>query len=650
MYNSIKYDRTLISRDLLFGNPDRETIRISPDGSKISFLAPVNGVLNIWVGPVEKPEEAKPVTSETHRGIRSYIWAYTGKHILYLQDRNGDENWRIYSVNLSSGGIKDLTPLEGVNAKIVSVSEKIPEELIVGLNKRDPQYHDIYRLNIETGNLTQLIENREFVGFDIDDYFKIHLASKTTPDGGIEIFQLTENGWEIFLKVGMEDALSMRIMGFSKTNEEVYLTDSSGRNTAALFIVNLRTGNKTLIAEDTKADCSSFMIHPKEKNVQAVAFEYERLHWKITDPTITEDVEYLNKLETGDMKVVSRTLEDDVWIVVYIMDNGPARYYYYDRDNKVAKFLFTEKEKLQGKPLAKMIPVIIKSRDGFDLVSYYTLPLGSDKNVDGKPDQPLPLVLNVHGGPWSRDRWGYDPKHQWLANRGYAVLSVNFRGSIGFGKSFINAGNLEWGKKMHEDLLDAVNWSVQQGIADPRKIAIMGGSYGGYATLAGLTFTPDTFACGVEIAGPSNLVTLLETMPPYWKPEVELYTNRVGDFRTEEGRLLLRASSPLNYVDRISRPLLIGHGANDPKVKQNEPDQIVKAMKAKNLPVTYVLYADEGHGFTRPESRLSFYAIAESFLAKYLGGRFEPIGRDFHGANLTVPIGAEQIPGLSEAL
>jgi Tol biopolymer transport system component len=274
MYNSIKYDRTLISRDLLFGNPDRETIRISPDGSKISFLAPVNGVLNIWVGPVEKPEEAKPVTSETHRGIRSYIWAYTGKHILYLQDRNGDENWRIYSVNLSSGGIKDLTPLEGVNAKIVSVSEKIPEELIVGLNKRDPQYHDIYRLNIETGNLTQLIENREFVGFDIDDYFKIHLASKTTPDGGIEIFQLTENGWEIFLKVGMEDALSMRIMGFSKTNEEVYLTDSSGRNTAALFIVNLRTGNKTLIAEDTKADCSSFMIHPKEKNVQAVAFEY----------------------------------------------------------------------------------------------------------------------------------------------------------------------------------------------------------------------------------------------------------------------------------------------------------------------------------------------------------------------------------------
>ncbi|MGV8089964.1 MAG: alpha/beta hydrolase family protein, partial [Methanothrix sp.] len=290
------------------------------------------------------------------------------------------------------------------------------------------------------------------------------------------------------------------------------------------------------------------------------------------------------------------------------------------------------------------------TRDGLDMVCYYTLPPESDGDGDGLPDEPLPLVLYVHGGPWGRDYWGFDSTHQWLANRGYAVLSVNFRGSTGLGKDFINAGNLEWGRKMHDDLIDAVNWSVQNRIADPDKIAIMGGSYGGYAALAGITFTPETFACAVDIVGPSNLITLMETIPPYWKPEIEQFTKRVGDFRTEEGRKLLRDRSPLSYVDRISRPLLIGQGANDPRVKQNESDQIVRAMQAKGLPVTYVLYADEGHGFARPENRLSFYAITEAFLREHLGGRYQPIGQDFAGANLTVPAGSNQVTGLEEAL
>ena len=336
--------------------------------------------------------------------------------------------------------------------------------------------------------------------------------------------------------------------------------------------------------------------------------------------------------------------------MVYVVDDGPLRYYYYDHNQRKARFLFTDKEKLQGQDLAKMVPVIIKSRDGLDLVSYYTLPLRSDSNTDGKPDVPLPMVLDVHGGPWARDDWGYNPQHQWLANRGYAVLSVNFRGSTGFGKNFTNAGNLEWGRKMQNDLIDAVEWAVQQGIADPEKIAIMGGSYGGYATLAGLTFTPDTFNCGVDIVGPSNLTSLLQSIPPYWKPELDQLTTRVGDFRTEDGKKLLGERSPLTYVDRIARPLLIAQGANDPRVKQNESDQIVKAMQAKNLPVTYVLYADEGHGFVRPENRLSFYAIAEAFLAEHLGGKYEPIGKDFQGANLTVPAGADEVPGLTDAL
>jgi dipeptidyl aminopeptidase/acylaminoacyl peptidase len=297
-----------------------------------------------------------------------------------------------------------------------------------------------------------------------------------------------------------------------------------------------------------------------------------------------------------------------------------------------------------------MHPRVIKSRDGLDLVSYLSLPKASDPDADGKPDKPLAMVLLVHGGPWGRDTWGYNSMHQWLANRGYAVLSVNFRSSTGFGKRFTNAGDKQWGAKMHDDLLDAVEWATAQGITDKSKVAIMGGSYGGYATLAGLTFTPETFACGVDIVGPSNLITLLQTIPPYWAPILEMFTTRVGDHRTEEGKKFLLSRSPLSFVDRIKRPLLIGQGANDPRVKQSEADQIVKAMQEKKIPVTYVLYPDEGHGFARPENRMSFNAVAEVFFAQCLGGPYEPIGDDFKGSSIQVPEGAGEIHGLPEAL
>jgi dipeptidyl aminopeptidase/acylaminoacyl peptidase len=331
----------------------------------------------------------------------------------------------------------------------------------------------------------------------------------------------------------------------------------------------------------------------------------------------------------------------------------------YDRPTKRTTFLFTNRQALEGLPLARMHSAVIRARDGLELVSYYTLPAGHGRQTtDGKSPpsvvsslpSPLPLVLLVHGGPWGRDVWGYHAIHQWLANRGYAVLSVNFRGSAGFGKAFVNAGNLEWGARMHDDLLDAVQWAIDAGIADPDRVAIMGGSYGGYATLAGLTFTPETFACGVDIVGPSNLVTLLETVPPYWEPMIKVFTTRVGDHRTEEGRAFLRSRSPLTYVDNIQRPLLIGQGANDPRVKQAESDQIVQAMQAKQIPVTYVLYPDEGHGFARPENNLSFFAVAEAFLAQHLEERFEPIGEDFANSSIRVLTGQEQIPGLADGL
>lgn len=644
----------LIQREILFGNPDKSLAWLSPDGTKISFLAPLAGVLNIWVGPANDPEAAKPVTQDAGRGIRFYHWAYTNDHILYIQDKDGDENWRLYCVDVNTAETKNLTPLEGVQTRFQQVSPNFPDEILIGLNDRVSEFHDIYRVNLRSGLRYLIQKNEGFSSFITDDDYNLRLAQRMTPDGGLECLQPTPAGeWEPSVRLGKiapEDTLTTYPVGFDKTGQTLYLIDSRGRNTAALVALDLETGEQTVLAENPQADVSDVLIHPTEKNVQAVAFTYDHKQWQSLDPSLAADLVYLRTVIEGDIEVVRRTLDDRYWIVVYNLDNGPVRAYHYDREAQAAHFLFTNRRALEDLPLAPMRPVVISSSDELNLVSYYTLPLGSDSDSDGYPDAPLPLVLLVHGGPWGRDIWGYDAEHQWLANRGYAVLSVNFRGSTGFGKVFINAADREWGAKMHHDLIDTVVWAIQAGIADPKRVAIMGGSYGGYATLVGLTFTPETFACGVDIVGPSNLVTLLETIPPYWQPEIELFTTRVGDHRTEEGRAFLTERSPLTQVDRIQRPLLIGQGANDPRVKQAESDQIVQAMQARNIPVTYVLYPDEGHGFARPENRMSFYAVAEAFLAEYLGGRYEPIGHDFAGSSITVPVGAEAVPGLTEAL
>jgi dipeptidyl aminopeptidase/acylaminoacyl peptidase len=641
----------LIPREVFFGNPDKITPCLSPDGTRISYLAPVDGVMNVWVGPADDPDSAKPVTGDTDRGIRTYFWAYTNEHILYLQDQAGDENWHVYSVNLETGETTDLTPLEGVQARIQAVSQEFPEEILITLNDRDPTLHDIYHTNITTGEKSLVMENEGFIVFTTDDKYNVRFAVRLTPDGGAEIFQATEDGgWEPFMEIAMEDLLTTGIVGFDKTGRVLYMVDSRNRNTAAFFAMDLGTGEQTLIAEDPRADVSDSMIHPTEKIVQAVSFTYERKHWQIIDESIADDLSYLKTVADGDVEVVSRTLDDDYWMVAYVVDDGPVQYYYYDREEKSAEFLFTHRMALENLSLAKMHSVVIESRDGLDLVNYYTLPVGSDTDSDGRPDEPLPMVLLVHGGPWARVTWDYDPWQQWLANRGYVVFSTNFRGSTGYGKDFINAGNLEWGGKMHDDLIDAVNWTIQEGIADPNRVAIMGGSYGGYATLWGMTNTPDTFACGVNLVGISNLTSFFETIPPYWQPQIELYATRIGDARTEEGRAFLTKRSPLTYADQITKPLLISQGANDPRVKQAESDQIVHAMQDANIPVTYLLYPDEGHGFARPENRLSFFAVAEAFLAEHLGGRYEPIGDDLEGTSLTVPVGAEEVPGLAEAL
>ena len=623
--------------------------RISPDGAYLSYLAPVDGVLNVWI--VEDPDSARPITRDEERGIRHYDWTYDGQHILYYQDARGDEDWHVYATNITTGETRDLTPFEKVNSQILSVNEKTPNEILIGINIRNPQLHDVYRIELSTGERTLIEENPGFVSYLFDNDDRTRFAMTFSPTGGQVILQRDEsNQWQPFLEVPNTDALTTGLTGFDKSNQILYMIDSRKRNTAALFSLDLASGKQELVAEDDRADVGGMLVHPTEKHVQAVSFIYDRNRWHVLDPAIQEDMDYLHSVEDGELSITSRTLDDRLWTAAYVLDNGPVKYYLYDRTGKQANYLFSNRTDLDEYQLARMHSLTIKSRDGWDLVSYLTLPPDSVPDGEARPSNPVPLVLLVHGGPWGRDVWGYDSQHQWLANRGYAVLSVNFRGSTGFGKEFTNAGNGEWAGKMHDDLIDAVNWAVREKITQRDQVAIMGGSYGGYATLVGLTFTPDTFVCGVDIVGPSNLVTLLQNVPPYWVPILPMMKDRVGDWTTEEGQKSLLAKSPLARVDQIQRPLLIGQGANDPRVKQVESDQIVEAMKQKNIPVTYVLYPDEGHGFARPENRLSFYAVAEAFLSEHLGGRFELVGEDFQGSKIQVPEGADQVPGLHAAL
>jgi dipeptidyl aminopeptidase/acylaminoacyl peptidase len=429
--------------------------------------------------------------------------------------------------------------------------------------------------------------------------------------------------------------------------KSMYFTETRGRDTGALVSIDLKTKKQTVLAEDPKADAGDVLLHPTKRNLQAVAFEYEREHWKILDKSIEKDLTNLAKLDGGEVRIGSRTLDDKTWIVATTSEQHPGRYYVWDRAKQKATFLFAVKPELEKQPLVKMHPVVIKARDGLDLVSYLTLPAAADPDGDGKANAPVPMVLWVHGGPWSRDNWGYDTAHQLFANRGYAVLSVNYRGSTGFGKKFLNASNLQWAKAMHDDLLDAVDWAVKAGVTPRDKVCIGGGSYGGYATLVGLAMTPDVFACGVDIVGPSSLATLLASIPPYWAPFLAVFRTRVGDPDTTDGKALLAAASPLTHAAKIKRPLLIGQGANDPRVKQAESEQIVAAMKKHGLPVTYVVFPDEGHGFHRPENNTAFFAVTEAFLSAHLGGFYLPITpEEVKASTMQVKDGKDGVPGL----
>jgi dipeptidyl aminopeptidase/acylaminoacyl peptidase len=610
----------LIPRSVLFGNPERTSPEISPDGGSLAWIAPRDGVLNLWVAPVGEPgvdwTAARPITEDTDRGIRAFTWARDGQHVLYVQDVGGDENWRLYDVDPATLARRDLTPFEGIHATIIGTSKRRPDEVLVGLNADNPQLHDVYRLHLSSGELVKEIANPGYAGWLADEDLVVRCALAPVPDGSFNVL-VRDSGDDEFrhlLTIPAEDATSFDVVSFSGDGRSLLIISAAGSDTARLMRVDLATGESVDLAQDPEADVTGVLLDPDTREPLIALILKDRMTYTVLDQSVAADLAAVQALHSGDPGIVGHDEADRTWLIAFNVDAGSVSYFTYDRATKTGRPLFEARPALSGYELAAMEPFSFAARDGLVVHGYATFPPGLGR-------EKLPAVVNVHGGPQTRDTWGYQPEAQWLANRGYLCLQVNYRGSTGYGKSFISAGDREWGGKMHDDLLDAVGYAVAQGWADPSRVAIYGGSYGGYAALVGAAFTPDVFCCAVDIVGPSNLKTLLETIPPYWAPMIAQLYRRVGNPETDTEFLWSR--SPLSRAHDIRIPLLIAQGANDPRVKQAESEQIVAALTEAGIDHEYMLFPDEGHGFAKPANRIKFYTTAERFLAKYLGGRYE---------------------------
>ena len=612
----------LIPLTVLFGNPERVSPRLSPDGSQLAWIAPHNGVLNVWRAPISSQagvdwDAAEVVTDDTDRGIRQFAWAHDGRHLLYLQDTGGDENWRLHDVDLTTMQRRDLTPFEGVQTQLIATEKDFPDEILIGLNKDNVQLHDVYRLDLRTAELTKELTNPGFVGMVADSHLVVRAALQPRPDGSM-VLVVRDSGdseeWREILTVPAEDSLTTGPVAVSADGGSLLLISSVNAEAAGLVRLDLATGATEMLAIDPEADVSDVRIQPDSREPQIVTFMKARSEYRVLDPSVAGHLAAIRALHPGDPVFADADDADRVWLVAFTNDAGPVSYFAYDTATSTGSLLFEHQPELSKYELAPMEPFSYQARDGLTINGYLTFPPGVDRSG-------LPTVLLVHGGPWARDSWGYDPQAQWLANRGYLCIQVNFRGSTGYGKAFLNAGDREWGNKMQSDVSDAVAHAISRGWSDPEKVAIVGGSYGGYAALAGAAFTPDLFCCAVDIVGPSNLITLIETIPPYWAPLVAQFHRRVGDPATD--REFLWSRSPLSVADQIRIPLLIAQGANDPRVKQAESEQIVAALEKAGIEHDYMLFPDEGHGFAKPENRLKFFAAADKFLSGYLGGRAE---------------------------
>ncbi|MBO0834608.1 MAG: S9 family peptidase [Actinobacteria bacterium] len=607
----------LIPLPVLFGNPERIMPQLSPDGVQLAWIAPRDGVLNVWVAPVGPQgvdwPAARVVTDDADRGIREFAWAHDGRHLLYLQDTGGDENWRLYDVDLPTMQRRDLTPFDGVQTQIIGLERSRPDEVLLGLNRANPQLHDVYRLHLGTGDLVKEIDNPGYIGWTADADLQVRAAAAPQPDGSFALMVRdgADGDWRELLRIPAEDAESTDVLAFSADGRSLLLASSVGAESSRLIRIELATGTTEVLAEDPEADVSAVRVHPGSREPQIVTFLKARSVYRVLDPSVAGHVEAIRRLHAGDPVFAHGDDADRVWLAAFTNDAGSVAYYSYDTATGAASFLFEARPDLSRYELAAMEPFSFAARDGLTIHGYLTFPPGAERSD-------LPTVLVVHGGPWARDVWGFNPHAQWLANRGYLCIQVNFRGSTGYGKAFLNAGDREWGAKMQDDLSDAVSHAISQGWADPAKVAIFGGSYGGYAALAGAAFTPGIYRCAVDIVGPSNLITLIQTIPPYWVPVISMFHRRVGD--PDKDKDFLWSRSPLSQAEQIRIPLLIAQGANDPRVKQAESEQIVAALEQHGIEYDYMLFPDEGHGFAKPENRLKFYAAADKFLSRYLGG------------------------------
>lgn len=612
----------LIQRSVLFGNPDHLSPTVSPDGTLLGWVAPEDGVLNVWVAPRDDLGQARAITHDRDRGVRDYLFCHDDRHLIYAQDRDGDENWRLYLLDLTTDDeARLITPGDGIQARILGHNRWHPSTVLIALNDRVPQLHDVHRLDLSTGELTLLAENPGFVEWLVDADLALRGGTTMAPDGSATVHLgapgVADGAYQPFLEIPPDDAGNTGVLGFTRSGALLVLS-SVGVNATRLERHDLATGERAVLAADEAYDIGGVWQDPATLEVQAVEVVRARQDVQLLDDALAVHLDRLRALGEGDLHIGRRERTGRWWIVSVAPSDGPIAYHLYDAESGSSQFLFPHRKQLAALPsgtLAPMEPFSFTARDGLEVHGYLTFPPGVERRG-------LPAVLNVHGGPWARDLWGFHTEAQWLANRGYVCIQVNFRSSTGYGKAFLNAGDKQWGLAMQDDLTDAVEHVIAQGWVHRERVGIYGGSYGGYAVLAGAVFTPDLYRCGIDIVGPSNLLTLLASVPEYWKPLIAMMHQRVGNPETEPD--LLQAASPLSHVEKIRIPLLVVQGANDPRVKQAEAEQIVAALTEKGLPHEYLLFEDEGHGLAKPENRERMYAAAEAFLAAHLGGRVQP--------------------------
>jgi dipeptidyl aminopeptidase/acylaminoacyl peptidase len=602
----------LIPMKDFFKNPEKTAFQISPNGEYLSFMMPWESRLNVYVQKIGD-KEAKRLTSATGRDIAGYFWA-NNERIAYVQDKGGDENFRLYAVNIDGTNEKDLTPFEKVRVDVIDDLEENPNEMIIGMNKNNPELFDVYRININTGELTEIATNPgNITGWLTDHEGKLRIAVTTDGVNNSLVYREKETDeFQVLITTSFRETASPAMFTFD--NKNLYLISNLGRDKLALTLYNLKDKKEEkVIYVNEEVDIDNILASKKMKKLTGVTYTKDKRSYHFLDDATKAVYDELAKLLPGyEIAIGGKNKDEDKLLIRTYSDKTRGSYYFYNTKSKEFLKLADISPWLDEKNMSDMKPISYKSRDGMTIHGYLTLP-------KGKEAKDLPIVVNPHGGPWARDQWGFNPEVQFLANRGYAVLQMNFRGSTGYGKDFWMSSFKQWGKTMQDDITDGVQWLIKEGIANPKKVGIYGGSYGGYATLAGLTFTPDLYACGVDYVGVSNLFTFMKSIPPYWKPYLDMLYEMVG--HPEQDSVLLHSSSPVFHVDKIKAPLFIAQGANDPRVVKSESDQMVEALKKNGIDVPYLVKDNEGHGFRNEENRFEFYRSMEEFLGKYLGGK-----------------------------